>query len=159
MTCLEIMLQCLYSYFAHVIKEFTKLVNIMATMENKILYNVKTRCILMLSLTKKYMVEYKNSLCEDGLEQPYKPSSYIELWILLLPPTFVWTCLHFAIVEIYACFFKFAQFKNLFVYNPMATINVLSRWCLQYVLWSNFRVHFWSSMAFKLGLEFNHENI
>jgi hypothetical protein len=62
-----------------VIKEFTKLVNIMATMENKILYNVKTRCILMLSLTKKYMVEYKNSLCEDGLEQPYKPSSYIEL--------------------------------------------------------------------------------
>jgi len=54
-------------------------VNIMATMENKIPYNVKTRCILMLSLTKKHMVEYKNSLCEDGLGQPYKPSSYVEL--------------------------------------------------------------------------------
>ncbi len=77
--CLEMMLQCLYSYFTHVIKEFTKLANIMATMENKILYNVKTRWILMLSLTKKYMVEYKNSLCEDGLGQPYKPKSYVEL--------------------------------------------------------------------------------
>ncbi len=77
--CLEIMLQCLYSYFAHVIKEFTKLANIMARMENKILYNVKTRWILMLSLTKKHMVEYKNSFCEDGLGQPSKPTSYVEL--------------------------------------------------------------------------------
>ncbi len=77
--CIEIMLQCFYSYFAHVIKELTKLATIMVTMVNKKFYNVNTKWILMLSFTKKYMVEYKNSICEDGLGQPYKPTNYVEL--------------------------------------------------------------------------------
>jgi len=62
-----------------VIKEFTKLATIMATMENKKFHSVKTKWILMLSFTKKYMVECKNSICEDGLGQPYKPTNYVEL--------------------------------------------------------------------------------
>lgn len=51
----------------------------MATMENKKFHSVKTKWILMLSFTKKYMVECKNSICEDGLGQPYKPTNYVEL--------------------------------------------------------------------------------
>ncbi len=71
MVQIESLLQCLYSYFAHSPKrhlEFIKITELMATKGNKILWNVKTRWILMLSLAKKIMVEYKTLLVKMILD-------------------------------------------------------------------------------------------
>jgi hypothetical protein len=61
--------------------------NIMATMKRKNLYNVKTKWILMLSFTKKYMVEYKTLFVKMALDNPtnqqamlnYEYSCYLQL--------------------------------------------------------------------------------
>jgi hypothetical protein len=59
---LESLLQCLYFYFAHSLKKrlkFTKILELVATKGNQILWNVKTRWISMLSPTKIIMEKYK----------------------------------------------------------------------------------------------------
>jgi hypothetical protein len=70
---LENLLQTLHSYFAHSPKrhvEFTKRVEFMQTKGNKILRNVKTKWISMLSLAKKVMVKYKTLLVKMALGNP-----------------------------------------------------------------------------------------
>ncbi len=100
-----------------------------------------------------YMVEYKNSLCEDGLGQPYNQTSYVELWILLLPPTFVWTCLHFAIVEIYVSSLhnpKICSYITL--WQPSMFVKVMVEICSMIKLSSSIFIiyglsnHGWSSI-------------
>jgi hypothetical protein len=53
-----------------VIKDFTKLANIMATIENKFSIMSRLVWILMLRLTKKYMVEYKTLFVKMALDNP-----------------------------------------------------------------------------------------
>jgi hypothetical protein len=59
---LEGILQALYAFFIHSLKkfmEFHKLVELIGTKGNKLLKNVKTRWIFMLSPTKRVFVEYR----------------------------------------------------------------------------------------------------
>ncbi len=51
------------------ILEFTKLVGIVEIKGNKILCNIKTWWIFMLSLTQKMMVEYKALLVKMAMDQ------------------------------------------------------------------------------------------
>jgi hypothetical protein len=67
MKCIESLLQTLHAYFVHSPQrhlEFTKLAEIMETKGNKILCNVKTRWISMLSPTNRIMVKYRTWLLE-----------------------------------------------------------------------------------------------
>ncbi len=66
----ENLLEILSSYFVHSHKihiEFTKLVEILGTKGNKIIQNVKTKWILMLSPTKKSDGIIHNTFGEDGV--------------------------------------------------------------------------------------------
>jgi hypothetical protein len=68
---IENLLQCLYSYFAHSLKKhlkFTRIAGFMVTKGNKILRNVKTRWISMLSPTKTIMEKYKTLLVKMALD-------------------------------------------------------------------------------------------
>jgi hypothetical protein len=68
---IESLLQTLRAYFAHSPKrhlEFTKLAKIMETKGNKILCNVKTQWISMLSLAKRIMVEYITLLLKMAMD-------------------------------------------------------------------------------------------
>jgi len=70
---IESFLQCLYFYFSHSPKkhlEFIKILKLMATKENKIFQNVKTRWILMLSLAKKVMTRYRILFVKMALNNP-----------------------------------------------------------------------------------------
>jgi hypothetical protein len=65
MICLEHLLQTMQNYFAHSPKKhlkFTKLVEILETKGRKILQNVKTRWISMLSPAKRLMAKYRTLL-------------------------------------------------------------------------------------------------
>jgi len=67
----ENLLGTLHSYFVHSLKihvEFTKLVEILGTKGNKILQNVKTKWIVMLSPTKKVMTYYITLLVKMVLD-------------------------------------------------------------------------------------------
>jgi hypothetical protein len=62
---IESLLQTLHAYFAHSPRQhlnFTKLVEVMETKRNKIICNVKTRWISMLSLVKRVLAKYKTLL-------------------------------------------------------------------------------------------------
>jgi hypothetical protein len=68
---IEGLLQTLYNYFSKSLKrnlEYTKLTKLMETNKAKILKNVKTRWIYMLSLAQCVMVEYKISLMKMALD-------------------------------------------------------------------------------------------
>jgi len=80
---LEHLLQTLHNYFAHSPKrhlEFTKLVEMLETKENKIIWNVKARWISMLSPAKRLMAKYKtlivkmtlNNLTSQQAKQNYE---------------------------------------------------------------------------------------
>jgi hypothetical protein len=65
------LLQTLHAYFAHSFKrhlEFTKFVEVMEMKGNKIVCNMKTRWILMLSPAKKVLVEYKTLLVKMAMD-------------------------------------------------------------------------------------------
>jgi hypothetical protein len=67
---LEHLLQTLHNYFAHSLKthlEFTKLVEMLETKGNKILWNMKTRWISMLNLAKRLKAKYKTFLVKMAL--------------------------------------------------------------------------------------------
>jgi len=67
--------------------------------------------------------------------------------------------LHFSLVKIYACFVKFAQFKDVFVCDLMLAIKVCQGdvYSMYYDWTSKFTTNsFW---AFKSLLELKHENI
>jgi hypothetical protein len=58
---LKLLLQSLYVFFAHSLKKFAKFqkfTNLLQTKGNKLLCNVKTQWISMLSLTKQVYLEY-----------------------------------------------------------------------------------------------------
>jgi hypothetical protein len=62
---IESLLQTLRAYFAHSFRQhlnFTKLVEVMETKGNKIICNVKTRWISMLSLVKRVLAKHKTLL-------------------------------------------------------------------------------------------------
>ncbi len=66
-------LSTFYNYFCKSHKRhlgFTKLAKIMETIEAKILKNVITRWINMLSLAKHVMVEYKTLLMKMAIDNP-----------------------------------------------------------------------------------------
>jgi hypothetical protein len=70
---IERLLQTLYNYFSKSLKrdlEFTKLVEVMETKGAKILKNVKTHWISMLSPTWCVMVEYRILLMKMALDGP-----------------------------------------------------------------------------------------
>jgi hypothetical protein len=66
----ENLLQTLHSYFVHSHKhlEFTKLAKLMQTKGNKILQNVKTMWISMLSPIKRVIIEYITLLVKMALD-------------------------------------------------------------------------------------------
>jgi len=70
---IEGLLQTLYNYFSKSLKrnlEYTKLTKLMETNRAKILKNVKTHWIYMLSLAQCVMVEYKILLMKMALDDP-----------------------------------------------------------------------------------------
>lgn len=98
---------------------------IFCTFISKALGIHKTYCLLKEKKTRKYsskcqdkmdfnvepyqkrdgvMAKYVALLVKVALEQPYKAIDQVELWTLIWPSSLVWTCLHFFIVRIYACF-------------------------------------------------------
>ncbi len=100
-------IQTLHVYFAHSPKrhlEFAKLVEIMETKGNKILHNVKTKWISMLSLAKRMMVEYKTLVVKMVMDQNTNQQSKFnyehlcELQILLgltcICPCYISACFH-----------------------------------------------------------------
>jgi hypothetical protein len=69
---IEDLLQTLHVYFAHSPKshlEFTKLIEIMETKRNKILCNIKTQWIFMLSPAKIVMAKYKTLLVKMAMDK------------------------------------------------------------------------------------------
>ncbi len=64
--CIESLLQTLHTYFAHL--EFTKLAKIMETKGNKILCNMKTQWISMLSLVKIIVAKYITLLLKMAMD-------------------------------------------------------------------------------------------
>jgi hypothetical protein len=159
---LENMLQTLHSYFARSLKrhlEFIKLAKFMQIKGNKILRNVKTRWISMLSLAKRMMAKYRTLLVKMALDNPTNQQTKLNYENLFdFQVLFRHVCI-LPLLEFVHAFIKFAQMRDVYVCDLVVVIKVCQgdinmMYCHQT---SKFTItNFW---AFKLLLEFKHENI
>jgi hypothetical protein len=124
---IESLLQTLHAYFAHSFKwhlEFTKFDEVMERKGNKIVCNVKTRWISMLSFAKKLLAEYKTLLVKMAMDSftnhqtKFNYEHLCDLQILL-----ELSCI-FPLLEFVHVFIKFAQIWNVFVCDLVVAINV-----------------------------------
>jgi hypothetical protein len=159
---LEHLLQTLHNYFAHSPKrhlKFTKLAEMLEIKGNKILRNVKTRWISMLSLAKRLMVEYRTFLVKmalDNLTNQQAKQNYEHLcdFQTLLGLAYI-----LPLLESMHALIKFAHMRIIFVCDLVVVIKVCQGDIYNMYLEqnSNFTTDiFW---AFKSLLEFKHENI
>ncbi len=156
------MLQTLHSYFAHSPKrhlEFTKLAELMQIKGNKILQNVKTKWISMLSLAKKVMAKYKTLLVKVALDSPTNQQAKMNYENLCDFQVLLGLVCILPLLEFVHAFIKFAQVRDVYVCDMVAIImvcqgDIYMMYCDQT---SKFTVaNIW---AFKSLLEFKHENI
>jgi hypothetical protein len=83
---IEILLQCLYGYFNHILKmhlEFTKWARIMEIKGNKFLWNIKITWISMINPTKCVLFMYCTLLRKKALDAPTIPSAKSNLSLLI----------------------------------------------------------------------------
>jgi len=83
---IEILLQCLYGYFNHIIKMhlgFTKWARIMEIKGNKILWNIKIIWISMINLIKCVLSMYCTLFMKMALDAPIIPSAKSNLSSLI----------------------------------------------------------------------------
>jgi hypothetical protein len=153
--CLKHLLQTLHNYFTHSAKrhlEYTKLVEMLEMKGNKILRNVKTRWISLLSLAKRVMAKYRTFLVKMVLDN-LTNQHLCDFQILLGLPCIL------TLLEFVHALIKFAQIRDVFVCDLMAIIKVNQRDLYNMYLEqsSNFITNiFW---VFKSLLECKHENI
>jgi len=82
----EILLQCLYRYFNHILKmhlEFTKWARIMEIKGNKILWNIKITWISMINFIKCVVSMYCTLLMKMALDAPTIPCAKSNLSLLI----------------------------------------------------------------------------
>ncbi len=82
---IENLLQCLYGYFNHSPKRHlkcTKIIKIMETKGNKILWNIKTRWISMISLVKCVLSKYRTLFMKMALDAPIIPFAKSNLFLM-----------------------------------------------------------------------------
>jgi hypothetical protein len=122
---IELLLADLYSYFCKSPKkhiEFCKLVEVMETKGLKILRNIKTRWISMLSPTIRAMNEYRTLLVkmlEDSKlkkEKVQAKNATIYLDYLTILP----------MLRLSQLFIKFAQKQDAFICDFLAAVQVIS---------------------------------
>jgi hypothetical protein len=104
---IESLLQTLHAYFAHSPMrhlEFTKLAKIMEMRGNKILCNMKTWWISMLSLVKKIMVKYITLLLKMAMDNSMNQQVKINFEHLYDLQIVLNLCMHFALAKICAWF-------------------------------------------------------
>jgi hypothetical protein len=98
--------QITHSYFAHSFKrhlEFTKLIACWKQ-NKKIFFQISRQDGFQCWALPRVMAKYVALLVKVALGQAYKAINQVELWTLMWPSSLVWTCLHFFIIRIYACF-------------------------------------------------------
>ncbi len=123
----NLFIQTLQAYFAHYTKrhlEFTKLTKIMEIKGNKILHNVKTRWISMLSLAKRMMVEYKTLLVKMVMDQNTNQQSKFNYKHLCDLQILLGLACIFPLLKSMHVLIKFAQMWDIFVYDLVATIKI-----------------------------------
>jgi len=83
---IEILLQCLYGYFNHILKmhlEFTKWAWIMQIKGNKILWNIKITWIFMINPIKCVLSMYNTIIMKMALDAPTIPFATSNLSLLI----------------------------------------------------------------------------
>ncbi len=83
---IEILLQCLYGYFNHILKmhlEFTKWARIMEIKRNKILWNINITLISMINPIKCVFSMYCTPFMKMALDAPTIPSTKSNLSLLI----------------------------------------------------------------------------
>jgi hypothetical protein len=127
---IENLLQCLYGYFNHNPKrhlKFTKLVEIMETKSNKILWNIKIKWISMISLVKCVLSKYHTLLIKMALDAPTTPSIKSNLFLLIDVETMFNLIVMMPMLKAVHSLIKFTQLKDVFFYNFITTIKIGER--------------------------------
>ncbi len=117
---IENLLQCLYGYFSHSPKrhlEFTKFTKIVETKGKRILWNIKIRWISMINLVKWVLFEYCTLLMKMALNATIIPSAQSNLSLLIDVETLSGLNVMMPLLEAICSFIKFAQLKDVFVYD------------------------------------------
>jgi hypothetical protein len=126
--CIEFMLQSLYAFFAHNPKkflEFSKLVKTLETKRLKLLRNVQTHWISMLSPLKCVQDQYKSlivKMCSNCEKNKYSPDNFellCDLDLILGLPCVM------PILKAIHSFIKYAQCRNVFIMDFLHVINLV----------------------------------
>jgi len=132
---------------------------LMATKGNKIIWNVKTRWISMLSPTKRVMVEYKTLLMKITLDNPTNQQAMLNYEHLCDIHILLGLACILPLLESVHALIKFAQSKDVFVCDLVVPIKDCQGdvYNMYYDSTSKFTTDSFST--FKSLLELKHENI
>ncbi len=125
--CIESLLQTLHTYFVHSPKrhlEFTKLAKIMETKGNKILCNMKTQWISMLSLVKIIVAKYITLLLKMAMDNSTNQQVNIILNIIMTSRLCSTCACILPLLEFVHDLIKFVQIQDIFVYDLVAIVKV-----------------------------------
>jgi len=132
---------------------------LMATKGNKIIWNVKTRWISMLSPTKRVMVEYKTLLMKITLDNPTNQQAMLNYEHLCDIHILLGLACILPLLESVHALIKFAQSKDVFECDLVVPIKDCQGdvYNMYYDSTSKFTTDSFST--FKSLLELKHENI
>jgi hypothetical protein len=109
------MFVCLFSHNPKRHLEFTKLAKIMETEGNKILRDIKTRWISMISLVKHVLFEYCTFLMKMALDAPTIASTKSKLCLLINVKTLLGLNVSMPLLEVVHSLIKISQLHDVFM--------------------------------------------
>jgi len=102
----------------------TKIVKIMETKGNKILWNIKTRWISMISLVKRVLSKYRILFMKMALDAPIIPFAKSSLSLLIDVEFLLGLNVMMLMLEVVYSLIKFAKLRDVFVYDFIVIMKI-----------------------------------